>query len=122
MPVSGRCVAPKPSGPIAVGGGGASVAFKNPFDAETTFVCTTDNPAFIVTREETIGAKQTKQIGVRFEPREDGKAVRTAKLLVTSDRVPARPGRFTSRRRTDERIYTKKKKRHAERSSRVTNT
>ena len=94
MPVSGRCVAPKPSGPIAVGGGGASVAFKNPFDAETTFVCTTDNPAFIVTREETIGAKQKKQFGVRFEPREDGKAVRTAKLLVTSDRVPGAPWAF----------------------------
>ena len=53
-----------------------------------------DNPAFIVTREETIGAKQTKQIGVRFEPREDGKAVRTAKLLVTSDRVPGAPWAF----------------------------
>jgi len=99
VPVSGRCVAPKPFGPIAVSSssGGASVAFKNPFDAETTFACVTDNPAFIVTRSETIGAKQTKQINVRFEPQESGntvQAVRTAKLLVSSDRVPGAPWAF----------------------------
>jgi hydrocephalus-inducing protein len=98
VPVSGRCVAPKPRGPIAVSAsGGASVAFKNPFDAETTFACVTDNPAFIVTRSETIGAKQTKQINVRFEPQESGntvQATRTAKLLVSSDRCPGAPWAF----------------------------
>jgi hydrocephalus-inducing protein len=98
VPVSGRCVAPKPRGPIAVSAsGGASVAFKNPFDAETTFACVADNPAVIVTRSETIGAKQTKQINVRFEPQESGNTVqttRTAKLLVSSDRCPGAPWAF----------------------------
>ena len=93
VPVSGRCVAPKPVGPIVVGAAGASVSFKNPFDAETTFVCATDNPAFVVTRSETIGAKQTKAIGVRYEPSDAGRGA-TAKLLVTSDRVPGAPWAF----------------------------
>ena len=76
------------------------VAAARVHDAETTFACVTDNPAFIVTRSETIGAKQTKQINVRFEPPESGntgntvQAVRTAKLLVSSDRVPGAPWAF----------------------------
>jgi hydrocephalus-inducing protein len=93
VPVSGRCVAPKPVGPIVVGATGASVSFKNPFDAETTFVVTTDNPAFVAARSETIGAKQTKTIGVRYEPSDASRGT-TAKLLVTSDRVPGAPWAF----------------------------
>ena len=95
VPVSGRCVAPKPVGPIVVGPGGASASFKNVFDAETTFTCATDNPRFVVARAETIGAKQTKAIAVRYESGSEGTSgARTAKLLVTSDRVPGAPWAF----------------------------
>ena len=95
VPISGRCVAPKPVGPVAVGAAGGSVAFKNVFNAETTFVCATDNPAFVAAPSETIGAKQTRAIAVRYEPsKARGRASRTAKLLVTSDKVPGVPWTF----------------------------
>ena len=82
-PVMGRCVPPKPKGPFVVRGGSGSVEFKNVFAAETEFTLTTDNPAFVVSRTEKIGAKQTKAFSVAYKAPEEGVANVNAKLMVT---------------------------------------
>ena len=99
VPVSGRCVVPKPIGPVNLTNGSGSLDFKNVFESETEFKLTIDNPAFsVANRVQIIGAKQSKNIAVTYNaPSIDSapnpKGV-TAKLLVTSDKAPGAPWSF----------------------------
>ena len=99
VPVSGRCVVPKPIGPVNLTNGSGSLDFKNVFESETEFKLTIDNPAFsVANRVQIIGAKQSKTIAVTYNaPSIDSapnpKGV-TAKLLVTSDKAPGAPWSF----------------------------
>ena len=92
-PVVGRCVAPKPRGPVAVENGAGSFEFKNVFETETAFTLVVDNPAFVVQRTEVIGAKQTKAIDVKYQApegaSEEDRKPRSAKVLITCAESPS---------------------------------
>ena len=91
-PVVGRCVAPKPRGPVAVKNGAGSFDFKNVFETETAFTLVVDNPAFVVQRTEVIGAKQTKAIDVKYQATEGSgpdEKPRSAKVLITCAESPS---------------------------------
>lgn len=81
-PVSGRCVNPKPQGPVVLKANKGSVAFKNVFAQPCDFKLVTDNPGFVVSKpSENIPAKQSKPFDITFDP---SKATsKTGKLIVT---------------------------------------
>ena len=84
VPVSGRCIAPKPIGPIMVSGSG-KVQFRNPFVREVDFKLQLDNPAFSCSATERIGPKKLSEIAVGYKPM-DGKP-KEGKLTITCDEV-----------------------------------
>ena len=84
--VVGRCIPPKPQGPVPLRGGKGDVAFKNVFTKEVEFTFLVDNPAFEVKKSEKVAAKKGIVIPVTFKdvPSADGKpGPRTGKLMVT---------------------------------------
>jgi len=66
-PVVGRCMPPKPQGPIEFAGGAGKVDFKNVFSADADFIFAVDNPAFSVKPSEKIGTKKTASIAVAWK-------------------------------------------------------
>lgn len=81
FPVVGRCLPPKPKGPIDLRNGSGSVPFKNVAARDRDFVFSVDNPAFTVKPGETIKAKGQVNIAVSFK--EVAGQPRSAKLTVT---------------------------------------
>jgi hydrocephalus-inducing protein len=86
-PVIGRCLPPKPKGPIDLKGGNGSVPFKNVFNKDVDFKFSVDNPAFTVKPGEVIKSKGTANIAVAFK--EVPGQPKTGKLVVTCADVPA---------------------------------
>ncbi|KAJ9512718.1 hypothetical protein QJQ45_019009 [Haematococcus lacustris] len=84
-PLLGRCMAPKPQGPVDCSKGSATVPFKNVFATDAEFMYSVDNLAFVVKPSEKLGAKKATNIQVTFkpDPKQPGLPVRTAKLTVT---------------------------------------
>lgn len=84
IPLIGRCVPPKPQGPIECGKGSGVVPFTNVFPTEAEFQYSLDNPAFAVAKpSEKIGSKKTTNITVSFKPDPaKGLTARTGKLTV----------------------------------------
>jgi len=82
-PVSGRCVPPKPQGPVEIKGGAGTFKFKNVFPAEAVFTFVCDNPCFVVDRTQTLAAKRTIDVAVKYTAQE-GKAS-DAKLIVSCE-------------------------------------
>jgi hydrocephalus-inducing protein len=83
-PLVGRCVPPKPQGPIECGKGSGAVAFKNVFMQEGEFFYSIDNAAFTVAKpSEKIPSKKPTSISVSFKPdAARGLTQRTGKLTV----------------------------------------
>lgn len=80
-PVSGRCVNPKPQGPVVLKANKGQVQFKNVFTQPCDFKFVTDNPGFVVKPSENIPAKQSKPIDITFDPSKS--TSKTGKLIVT---------------------------------------
>ncbi len=95
-PLVGRCVAPKPQGPIECGKGAGVVAFKNVFPQDAEFSYSIDNPAFTVAKPtEKIGAKKQTNINVSFKPdAAKGLTQRTGKLTVACPSQTSSPWVF----------------------------
>eukprot|EP00798_Chlamydomonas_sp_ICE-L_P006741 gene6741-3411_t len=81
-PLVGRCIPPKPQGPIECGKGSGQVPFTNVFTSEAEFLFSVDNPAFTVKPSEKIGSKKQTNISVSFKPLDPSKP-RSGKLTVT---------------------------------------
>jgi hydrocephalus-inducing protein len=83
-PLVGRCLAPKPQGPVECGKGSGTVPFKNVFMQDAEFQYSIDNPAFVVPKAtEKIGSKKSTNINVSFKPdAAKGFTQRTGKLTV----------------------------------------
>lgn len=81
-PLVGRCIAPKPQGPVDVSKGSAALPFTNVFGADAEFLLAVDNPAFIVKAAEKIGSKKSANIGIQFKPADASKP-RTGKLTIS---------------------------------------
>ncbi|KAG2489301.1 hypothetical protein HYH03_012133 [Edaphochlamys debaryana] len=81
-PLVGRCIPPKPQGPVDVSKGSAALPFANVFAADAEFQLAVDNPAFLVKPSERIGAKKSANIGIQFKPANPG-APRTGKLTIS---------------------------------------
>lgn len=67
-PLLGRCIPPKPRGPIDVKGGGGQVPFRNVFDRDTEYTLVVDNPSFVVKPTETVKAKTSTNFSVQYKP------------------------------------------------------
>lgn len=80
-PVVGRCIPPKPQGPIDMVKGAGSVSFKNIFARQAEFTFTVDNPAFVVKAGETVPPKKGISIAIAYK--EDPSKPRTGKLSVS---------------------------------------
>ena len=95
-PLVGRCVAPKPQGPIECGKGSGAVAFKNVFMQEAEFFYSIDNPAFAVAKpSEKIPSKKPTSISVSFKPDPaKGATQRTGKLTVACPSQTSSPWVF----------------------------
>ncbi len=68
MPLVGRCLAPRPQGPVDCAKGAGTVPFKNVFPVDAEFFYTVDNPAFSVKPSEKLAAKKPASISVAFKP------------------------------------------------------
>eukprot|EP00854_Cymbomonas_tetramitiformis_P000766 gene766-1240_t len=79
-PVIGRCIPPKPQGPIMIKGRGV-VQFKNVFSSAEDFHFATDNPAFECPKMENIASKRTIQLDMSYTPTPD--RPKTGKLIIT---------------------------------------
>lgn len=66
-PVMGRCIPPKPQGPVEFAGGAAKIDFKNVFASDADFMMSCDNPSFTVKPSEKIGSKKAIQIAVAYK-------------------------------------------------------
>ena len=95
-PLVGRCIAPKPQGPIECGKGSGLVAFKNVFPQEAEFLYSIDNPAFTVAKpSEKIPSKKPTSISVSFKPDPaKGATQRTGKLTVACPSQTSSPWVF----------------------------
>jgi hydrocephalus-inducing protein len=95
-PLVGRCVAPKPQGPIECGKGSGVVNFKNVFAQEAEFFYSVDNPAFAVAKPmEKIPSKKPTTIAVSFKPDPaKGATQRTGKLTVACPSQTSSPWVF----------------------------
>ncbi len=71
-PLLGRCIPPKPQGPVDVSKGSAALPFTNVFPADAEFQMAVDNPAFVVKPVEKIGAKKAANIAIAFKPPAEG--------------------------------------------------
>ena len=68
VPLSGQCLAPKPSGPHTVRmGERLKLPFKNVFNTSETFSFSCDNPSFSVKPHETFKAKDEKEISISYK-------------------------------------------------------
>ncbi|KXZ49496.1 hypothetical protein GPECTOR_21g722 [Gonium pectorale] len=81
-PLVGRCIPPKPQGPVDVSKGSAVLPFTNVFTADAEFSLAVDNPAFVVKASEKIASKKTANIAVSFKPA-DATKPRTGKLTIS---------------------------------------
>ena len=86
-PVVGRCVPPKPQGPILLSGDSGSLSFKNVLAQETKFTFSVDNPSFTVKPEETIAAKKAVQVKIGYKKTEGHPG--TGKLIVGCAETPS---------------------------------
>ncbi|KAK9824158.1 hypothetical protein WJX72_008157 [[Myrmecia] bisecta] len=91
-PVVGRCIPPKPQGPIDMVKNAGSVPFKNIFSKPAEFMFTVDNPAFVVKPSEAIPAKKSINIGITFK--EDPSKPKTGKLTVSCPSETSSPWVF----------------------------
>lgn len=85
-PLVGRCIAPRPQGPVDCGGkGSGAVPFKNVFPVDAEFFFAVDNAAFSVKPSEKMGAKKAGAISVAYkpDPKAAGPPAKTGKLTVT---------------------------------------
>lgn len=89
-PLVGRCIPPKPQGPVDVSKGSAALPFSNVFSADADFQLAVDNPAFQVKPVERIGSKKASNIGITFKP-PDAKAGGGKGKDVAAAEVPAGP-------------------------------
>eukprot|EP00955_Chlamydomonas_euryale_P115431 366348-Chlamydomonas_euryale.AAC.12 len=96
VPLVGRCLPPKPQGPIECGKGSGSVPFKNVFDRDAEFLYSVDNPAFAVSKpSEKVPAKKATNIAVAFKPDPaKGATTRTGKLTVACPSMSSSPWVF----------------------------
>lgn len=81
-PLLGRCIPPKPQGPIDVSKGSGSVPFQNVFTAEAEFTFSVDNPSFVVKTGEKLAGKKATSIAISFKLTDPSKP-RTGKLTVS---------------------------------------
>ncbi|CAG9464033.1 unnamed protein product [Pedinophyceae sp. YPF-701] len=88
-PLVGRCLPPKPRGPVPVKGGSAQIPFKNVFLSDMEFHFSVDNPAFSVKSSEVIKSKAAINIAVQYKAQPESGAPSSAMLNVSS---PAAPG------------------------------
>ena len=86
-PLLGRCVPPKPQGPILVSGGSGVLNFKNVLNQEAKYFFTVDNPSFSVKAEETIGSKKNTKVTVSYKS--DGESPNTGKLTIRCAETPS---------------------------------
>ena len=86
-PVVGRCVPPKPQGPILVTGGSGSLTFKNVLAQEAKFSIVVDNPNFSVKQEESIPAKKTITMKIAYKSSDE--YPNTGKLIVSCAETPS---------------------------------
>ena len=81
-PLYGECAPPKPAGPFVVKSGQrASIAFKNVLPMAETYNYFIDAPGFVVKASDGFKAKESKDVAVRFEGKDEA---RNAQLIVTS--------------------------------------
>lgn len=86
-PVFGRCVPPKPQGPIILSGDSGTLSFKNVLTQEAKFSFVVDNPNFSVKQEETIPAKKTISVKVSFKSSDEHP--KTGKVIVSCAETPS---------------------------------
>ncbi|QDZ25387.1 hypothetical protein HOP50_17g79270 [Chloropicon primus] len=86
-PVIGRCVPPKPQGPILLSGDSGTLSFKNVMTQEAKFSFSVDNPCFTVKQEETIAAKKTITVKISYKKSEGHPS--TGKLIVSCAETPS---------------------------------
>eukprot|EP00898_Chlorokybus_atmophyticus_P005824 jgi/Chlat1/6242/Chrsp44S05765 len=90
VPVTGHCIPPKPQGPFTIKAQGSSISFKNVFAKQVDFTLAVDNPAFTVSKKETITPKKTVSLAVSYKPVAGQPANATnGKLIVTCAESPA---------------------------------
>lgn len=82
-PLVGRCIPPKPQGPVDVSRGTAVLPFTNVFTADAEFLMAVDNQAFAVKSSEKIPSKKSTNIAIQYKPAEPGRGAKTAKLTVS---------------------------------------
>jgi hydrocephalus-inducing protein len=81
-PLYGRCTPARPAGPFVIRAGKrAAIPFKNIFASKEQFTCTVDSPLFSVKASEAIKGKETADIHVKYEAKDD--VARTGRLTVT---------------------------------------
>jgi hydrocephalus-inducing protein len=79
--VTGRSLPPAPQGPFSIRDKGSSIPFKNIFAKAVAFTYAVDNPAFVVSKGETVPAQKGASIAVAFKAQPD--MPRNGKLVVT---------------------------------------
>ncbi|EFJ42226.1 hypothetical protein VOLCADRAFT_67248 [Volvox carteri f. nagariensis] len=82
-PLVGRCIPPKPQGPVDVSKGTAVLPFTNVFTADAEFQMAVDNPAFVVKNSEKIASKKSSNIAIQYKPIEPGRTPKTGKLTIS---------------------------------------
>jgi len=69
VPLVGRCVPPKPQGPVDVSKGTGTIPFRNVFTQEAEFLYSVDNPAFVLAKSsEKIPPKKAISISISYKP------------------------------------------------------
>ncbi|PNG51688.1 Hydrocephalus-inducing, partial [Tetrabaena socialis] len=81
-PLVGRCIPPKPQGPVDVGKGSAALPFTNVFAADADYLLAVDNPAFVVKASERIASKKAASIAITYKPADASKP-KTGKLTIS---------------------------------------